>query len=127
MATGLNNHRLHAKADNWAVVQVHALLMPSAPGIPPTVAEASQWGNQEVFCADAINATASLAGELALSYETGFDTTRAHYGSDFVVSISRQSKTFLLQVMSCKYSNKERKPSGFFSSDCSLWFQVHQP
>lgn len=36
--------------------------MPSAPGAAPTVAEASQWGNEQLLSIDAINAPASLGG-----------------------------------------------------------------
>lgn len=36
--------------------------MPSAPGAAPTVAEASQWGNDQLLSIDAINAPASLGG-----------------------------------------------------------------
>lgn len=42
--------------------QVDVLLLPSAPGVPPTVAEASEWGNEQMLSIDAINVTGSLAG-----------------------------------------------------------------
>ncbi|KAK9918294.1 hypothetical protein WJX75_002887 [Coccomyxa subellipsoidea] len=47
--------------------QVDIILMPSAPGAAPTVAEASQWGNDQLLSIDAINAPASLGGAPALT------------------------------------------------------------
>ncbi|BDA46991.1 Glutamyl-tRNA(Gln) amidotransferase subunit A [Coccomyxa sp. Obi] len=47
--------------------QVDVLLLPSAPCAPPTVAEASEWGNEHFLSIDAINVTASLAGAPAMN------------------------------------------------------------
>ena len=43
-------------------MQVDMLLLPSAPGAAPTVADASQWGDQQLLAVDALNVPASHAG-----------------------------------------------------------------
>ncbi len=38
------------------------LLLPSAPGAPPTVADAAQWGDEQLLAVDSLNVPATLAG-----------------------------------------------------------------
>lgn len=60
--TPLCMHSQDSAEQCCGLAQVDMLLLPSAPGAAPTVADASQWGNQQLLAVDALNMPATLAG-----------------------------------------------------------------
>lgn len=52
------------------LLQVDVLLMPSAPGAPPTVGDAAQWGDEQLLAVDSLNMPATLAGAILLRFSS---------------------------------------------------------